>query len=185
MIILLFFAVMLFIASAASVYENDLMIRFYVTVRSRIATKLVLGRLPFLGGKNPPENRQRFTVIGIVLYSVSVLCMAFCIYTALTLEPVEGLEYGGGYSRSTMSIGDKYNSTEGLVRWISLCWMLFEIGIYMINSIGVNLGKPDITIHKVSIGILILVTIIFCMFMGWLCWQTAGHIWRDIPAARG
>lgn len=185
MIILLFFAVMLFIASAASVYENDLMIRFYVTVRSRIATKLVLGRLPFLGGKNPPENRQRFTVIGIVLYSVSVLCIAFCIYTALTLEPVEGLEYGGGYSRSNMSIGDKYNSTEGLVRWISFCWMLFEIGIYLINSIGVIVGKPDISRNKVIIGIGLLVAIIFFLWMGWVCWQFAGYIWRDIQAARG
>ena len=51
MIILLFFAVMLFIASAASVYENDLMIRFYVTVRSRIATKLVLGACRSLGAR--------------------------------------------------------------------------------------------------------------------------------------
>ncbi len=184
MIILLFFAVMLFIASAASVYENDLMIRFYVTVRSRIVTKLVLGRLPFLGGKNPPENRRRFTVIGIALYSISVLCIAFCIYTALTLEPVEGLEYGGGYGK--WGTGDKYNSTEGLVLWISFCWMFFEIGIYLINSIGVNLGKPDISRNKVIIGIGLLVAIILCLWMGWGCWQTAVvHIWQDIQAARG
>ena len=183
MIILLFFAVMLFIASAASVYEDDLMIRFYVTVRSRIATKLVLGRLPFLGGKNPPGNRQRFTVVGIVLYSVSVLCIAFCVYTALTLEPVEGLEYGGGYGK--WGVGEKYNSTEGIVRWISSCWMLFEIGIYLINSIGVNLGKPDISRNKVIIGIGLLVAIIFFLWMGWVCWQFAGYIWRDIQAARG
>ena len=32
-----------------------------------------------------------------MLYSVSVLCIAFCVYTALTLEPVERPEYGGGY----------------------------------------------------------------------------------------
>ena len=188
MITLTFFAVMLFIASAASVYEDDLMIRGYVTVNNSMVTKLVLGRLPFLGGKNPPENRKRFTVVGMVLYSVSVLCIAFCVYTALTLEPVEGLEYGGGYytymSRSA-GVGDKYNSTEALVRWIAICWVTFEIGIYLINSIGVILGKPDITIYKVSIGILILVAIAFCLLSGWLFWQTVGDIWQDIQAARG
>ena len=183
MIILLFFAVMLFIASAASVYENDLMIRFYVTVRSRIVTKLVLGHLPFLGGKNPPENRKRFTVIGIVLYSVSVLCIAFCVYTALTLEPVEGLEYVGQGTKSRY--GDRYNSTEGIIFWIAFCWVLFEAAIYLINSIGVNLGKPDISRNKVIIGIGLLVAIIFCLWMGWGGWQNAVHIWRDIQAARG
>ncbi len=188
MIILLFFAVMLFIASAASVYENDLMIRFYVTVRSRIATKLVLGRLPFLGGKNPPENRKRFTIVGIVLYSVSVLCIAFCVYTALTLEPVEGLEYGGGYSK--WGVGEKYNSTEGLVRWVSSCWGLFEAAIYLINSIGVMLSRPVVNRSRLSVGttrvitgIFMLMLIILCLAFGVGCWQDASHIWQDIKAA--
>lgn len=189
-VILLFFAAMLFIASAASVYEDDLMIRFFVTVRSKIVTKLVLSRLPFLCGKNPPENRKRFTVIGIVLYSISVLCIAFCVYTALTLEPVKGLEYGGGYNKSTMSIGEKYNSTEGLVFWIAFCWVLFEAAIYLINSIGVMLSRPVVNRSRLSVGttrvitgIFMLMLIILCLAFGVGCWQDASHIWQDIKAA--
>ena len=188
MIILLFFAVMLFVASAASVYENDLMIRGYVTVNNSVVTKLVLGRLPFMGGKNPPENRQRFTVIGIALYSVSMLCIAFCVYTALTLEPVEGLEYGGGYytymSRSA-GVGDKYNSTEALVRWIAICWLVFEAAIYLINSIGAILTRPNTSINRIIMGIFFLFIIILALGLGVLCWQAVGNIWRDIQAARG
>ena len=183
MIILLFFAVIVFIAAIASVYQDKLLFKGFVTVHSSVLSKLIPGRLPITGGKNPPDNRRRFTVVGIVLYSVSVLCIAFCVYTALTLEPVEGLEYGGGYGK--WGVGEKYNSTEGLVRWVSSCWGLFEAAIYLINSIGVMLGKPDISRNKVITGIFFLVVIIFCLFMGWGCWKAAGYIWRDIQAARG
>lgn len=190
MLTLIFFAVMIFIASAASVFEDDLMIRFFVTVRSKIVTKLVLSCLPFLGGKNPPENRKRFTIIGIALYSVSVLCIAFCVYTALTLEPVEGLEYGGGYSRSFMRIGEKYNSTEFLVFNIAFCWMLFEAAIYLINSIGVMLSRPVVNRSRLSLvttrvitGVLVLLLILFCLAVGKLFWQNTGRVWQDIKNA--
>ena len=182
MIILLFFAVMLFIASAASVYENDLMIRFYVTVRSRIATKLVLGRLPFLGGKNPPENRQRFTVIGIVFYTVSLLCIAFCIYTALTLEPVEGLEYG---LFNTWGTGDKYNSTEYLIFRMAGSWLFFEVAVYLINSIGVILSRPNATRGKIFAGIFFLLLVLLFLGMGVMSLHIIRDTWRDIQAARG
>ena len=183
MLTLIFFAFIVFIAAIASVYQDKLLFKGFVTVHSSVLSKLIPGRLPITGGKNPPDNRRRFTVVGIVLYSVSVLCIAFCVYTALTLEPVEGLEYGGGYGK--WGVGEKYNSTEGLVRWVSSCWGLFEAAIYLINSIGVMLGKPDISRNKVITGIFFLVVIIFCLFMGWGCWKAAGYIWRDIQAARG
>ena len=183
MIILLFFAVMLFIASAASVYEDDLMIRGYVTVNNSIVTKLVLGRLPFLGGKNPPGNRQRFTVVGIVLYSVSVLCIAFCVYTALTLEPVEGLEYLSSGGRGSGVI--VWNSTEYLVSWITSGWMLFEGAIYLINSIRVIISRPLLISGKIVLGLIIVLLILLCLGLGALCWYAAVDTWQDIQAARG
>lgn len=106
-----------------------------------------------------------------MFYSVSVLCIAFCVYTALTLEPVERLEYGGGYGK--WGTGDKYNSTEGLVLWISFCRVFFEAAIYLINSIGELLGKPDISRNKIITEIFFLVVIILCLLMGWRCWQIA------------
>ncbi|MBR4428026.1 MAG: hypothetical protein IKS78_01605 [Clostridia bacterium] len=187
---LIFFAVMLYISALASVYEEDLLISAYVDVSGGVVSKLIPGHLPFLRGKNPPENRKRFTVIGIVLYSVSALCIVFCVYTALTLEPVEGLEYGGGYSRRFMRIGEKYNSTEYLVFDIAFCWMLFEAAIYLINSIGVMLSRPVVNRSRLSLvttrvitGVLVLLLILFCLAVGKLCWQNAGRTWQDIKNA--
>ena len=147
MITLIFVACMIYIAAIASVYQDKLLFKGFVTVHSSVLSKLIPGRLPITGGKNPPENRQRFTVVGIVLYSVSVLCIAFCVYTALTLEPVEGLEFvGSGPKRSGVEV---WNSTEYLVFWITSGWILFEGAIYLTNSIRVMISRPIMTTGKI------------------------------------
>ena len=183
MITLIFVACMIYIAAIASVYQDKLLFKGFVTVHSSVLSKLIPGRLPITGGKNPPENRQRFTVVGIVLYSVSVLCIAFCVYTALTLEPVEGLEFvGSGPKRSGVEV---WNSTEYLVFWITSGWILFEGAIYLTNSIRVMISRPIMTTGKIVLGLIIIIFIPICLGLGGLSWYIATEIWRDIQAARG
>ena len=183
MLTLIFFACMIFIAAIASVYQDKLLFKGFVTVHSSVLSKLIPGRLPITGGKNSPDNRQRFTVVGIVLYSVSVLCIAFCVYTALTLEPVEGLEfYGsvGGWNGVVVR-----NSTEELLLWIASGWMLFEGAIYLTNSIRVMIGRPNMTGGKILLGLVIILLIPVCLGLGGLSWYAAADLWHDIQAARG
>ena len=177
---LILFAVMLYISALASVYEEDLLISAYVDVSGGVVSKLIPGHLPFLRGKNPPENRKRFTVIGIVLYSVSALCIAFCVYTALTLEPVEGLVYVGINSRG---YGNESNSTEYLVSCVSICCMLFEAAIFLINSIRVILRKPNVTIRKILSGFLFVLLILACLAAGAFLVYCVSSVWQDIKNA--
>ena len=183
MLTLIFFAFIVFIAAIASVYQDKLLFKGFVTVHSSVLSKLIPGRLPITGGKNPPENMQRFTVVGIVLYSVSVLCIAFCVYTALNLEPVEGLEYVGRGGRGSGVIVQ--NSTEYLVSWITSGWMLFEGAIYLINSIRVIISRPLLISGKIVLGLIIVLLILLCLGLGALCWYAAVDTWQDIQAARG
>ncbi len=183
MLTLIFFACIIFIAAIASVYQDKLLLKGFVTVHNSLLSKLIPGRMPITGGKNPLDNRRRFTIIGIVLYSVSVLCIAFCVYTALTLEPVEGLEYLSSGGRGSGVI--VWNSTEYLVSWITSGWMLFEGAIYLINSIRVIISRPLLISGKIVLGLIIVLLILLCLGLAALCWYAAEDTWHDIQVARG
>ncbi|MBR6009608.1 MAG: hypothetical protein IK056_11035 [Clostridia bacterium] len=173
-----FWMVSLFISALASVWHNDLILRAYADVSGSVVYRLIPGFVPIMWAANPPENRKRFTVIGIAFYSVSVLVIALCIYLGLALEPVEGLEYVGAGSKWGPGITN--NSTEYLIFNISFCWMSFEGAIYMINSVGVVLSKPNPIMTKI-LSILFYLFILFMLVVfGLGSWHSVTNVLRDI-----
>ena len=176
MFTLLIFGLMLFVSAIASVYDEKLLLKGFIKVRSRITVVLIPGILPFSKTRNPPENRKRFTFVGLALYCISIACIVACIYTSSALKPIEGMEF---VSTSPKSHGVTIqNSTEKYVEMQAVCCLCFEAAIYFVNSFRTIIHRC--LRHKNLLGFALVLWILILLALGILSIYSSVDLHRKI-----
>ena len=181
---IILFACMLCISRFAAVYDAHLLLPGYINVSQRTSRVLVSGiPHPVSRSKNPPENRQRLAVVGLIMYVLTAACILLCVYIGLTLEPVETLEYVGLHVRSgAVSIE---NSTEHLIGGIARIVFLFEAALYLINDCRFFVSRAQTDIQKAFVCILVLVLLVVIVILFVVHVRVISDWWAKIRGALG
>ncbi|MBR5986713.1 MAG: hypothetical protein IK019_09925 [Clostridia bacterium] len=151
------FVIMVCLSRSAAVYDEKLLFSSYVHIPKWLARLLVSGHYPISKTKNPLENRQKLTVMSLMLYALILLCFLCCVINGRTLEPVEWMEVVS-YSWRFTEISF-YNSTEILNGRILATCFFFVVLCYAVNDFRLFI-KPSYSDSKKGIVSIVLVCII-------------------------
>ena len=151
----LLFMFMLCICRLAAVYDEQLLFPGFVNVSERTSKLLVSGvLLPMSKTPNPPDNRRKLAVAGLILYALTAACILQCVYNGLTLEPIESLEYTYYYRRGGPVTE---TSSEELNGNIAISCFCFEALVYLANSCRFFVKRAGTSDKKTAVGTVVLV----------------------------
>ena len=175
------FAFMLCISRFAAVYDERLLFSACINISQRTSRVLVSGvLLPLSKAKNPPENRQRLAVVGLIMYVLTAVCLLQCVYNGFTLEPIKELEQVHMTPRGRGV--EIENSTEYLNGDIALVCFLFEAAVYLANGCRFFISRAGTPGKKAVVGLAVLVlavlAAVLCVSMGRIALDWLGRIRR-------
>ncbi len=174
------FAIMVYLSRSAAVYDKRLLFSGYVIIPDRLARLLVSGHYPMSKTKNPPENRQKLTIMSVVLYALIVLCILCCAINGRTLEPIAELERVG-YSWRFTSISFT-NSTEALNGCIVFTCFCFVALFYTVNDFRIFIKPSYSDSKKGLVGILLICIIVLTLVLSIIGGKNTLIQWQKIKS---
>ena len=174
---------MLCFCRLAAVYDEELLFPGFVNVSERTSKLLVSGvLLPMSKTPNPPDNRRKLAVAGLILYALTAACILQCVYNGLTLEPIESLEYTY-YSHRGGVITE--TSTEELNGNIAISCFCFEALVYLANSCRFFVKRAGTSDKKIAVGTVVLVLAVLAAIFLAVSGRTMWDSWQKIRSAMG
>ncbi len=178
--VLFLFAIMVYLSRSAAVYDERLLFSGYVDIPDRLARLLVSGHYPMSKTKNTPENRQKLTIMSVVLYSLIVICIICCAINGCTLEPIAELEKTGYNPRfTTMSFS---NSTEALNGCIVFTCFCFVALFYTVNDFRIFIKPSYSDSKKGLVGILLICIIVLTLVLSIIGGKNTLIQWQKIKS---
>lgn len=158
------YLIILFTARNNTAYHPKLLFRKCFEISNpTIARILIRQSDPLIyRGKNRPEYRNKITLIGIVLYIISVATIIFHIIILNTrfLGPAKSYNDGGfiGFRADTIN--------QAIV--VTSSWLLLAINVFVMffNMLTIAILQKDIYGRKITIGIGAFFCVFFLFFIG-------------------